>query len=80
MLQYCYRSACSIDLGQSVVITGGVYSERTVTQYKEDGDHTEMPQLVTGRLNHGCSSYTDSDNNIVMTNVNIHELLNYFST
>ena len=78
MLQYCYRYGCSIDLGQSVVITGGA-SMRTVTQYKEDGDYTQMPQLITGRYYHGCSSYTDSDSNMVRIISNIHGLLKYLS-
>ena len=77
MLQFCYRAACSIDMGQSVVITGGYNTKRTVTEYKEDGDHAEMPPLITGRYNHGCSSFMDSDNNMVRIISNIHELLKY---
>ena len=75
MLQYCYRRACSIDLGQSVVITGGYYTMRTVTQYSENGEAKELQELITGRYNHGCSYYTDSDNNMVMTisnNIEFH--------
>ena len=67
-------------MGQSVVITGGGYTKRTVTQYKEDGTATEMLQLITGRWNHGCSSYTDSNNNMVMTISNINVFVKYFST
>ena len=69
MLQYCYRRACSINLGQSVVITGGWYNGgvKTVTQYSENGDANELPELITERGGHGCSSYTDSNNNMVMT-------------
>ena len=46
---------------------------QTVTQYSEDGQGKELPQLKTGRLSHGCSSYTDHNNNIVilMTTLNI---------
>ena len=75
MLQYCYRGACSIDLGQSVVITGGGWpvAVRTVTQYSENGDAKELQELITGRYYHGCSSYTDSNNNMVMTISNIND-------
>ena len=65
MLQYCYSYACSIDLGKSVVITGGYNTEKTVTQYYEDGSFNELPQLITGRYYHGCSSYVDGNGNIV---------------
>ena len=65
MSQYCYSNACSIDIGQSVVITGGRYTKRKVTEYREDGQTKELPQLITGRQNHGCSSYVDNDYNNV---------------
>ena len=65
MLQYCYSAACSIDLGQSVVITGGYWTWKTVTEYKEDGTYKELPKLITGRWFHGCASYIDTDQNIV---------------
>ena len=58
--------ACSIDLGQTVVITGGDYSMRKVTEYDEDGQHTELAQLITGRRSHGCSSFSDKDGNNVI--------------
>ena len=72
MLQYCYSYACSIDLGQTVVFTGGLRNERTVTEYNEDGQSKVLPQLMTGRLYHGCSSYVDKDGNIVTTDKIYH--------
>ena len=65
MVQYCYSYVCAIDLGQSVVITGGEYTMKIVTQYYEDGSFNELPQLITGRYWHGCSSYVDGNGNIV---------------
>ena len=65
MLQYCYSWACGIDLGQSVVITGGLYTERIVIEYNEDGSFKELPQLNSGRREHGCGSYISDDRNIV---------------
>ena len=68
---YCCSYACAIDLGQTVVITGGQwYTMREVTEYSEDGQHKELPQLVTERHSHGCSSYVDTDGNIVKTCIN----------
>ena len=65
MLQYCYSRACAIDMGQTVIITGGYYAKRKVTEYNEDRLHKELPELITGRRYHGCSSFVDSDMNIV---------------
>ena len=70
MLQYCYRGACAIHLGQTVIITGGYGNMKKVSQYNEDGQHTELPELITRRYLHGCSSYIDSDNNIVKVLLN----------
>ena len=59
-------SSCSIDLGQSVVITGGGLSPYIrVLQYQEDGFSTELTKLNYGRRSHGCSSYVNAEQNIV---------------
>ena len=51
-----------------MVITGGSYDpSRRVAEYNEDGQHKELPQLITGRDGHGCSSYMNKDDNIVTT-------------
>ena len=70
MLQYCYSAACAIDMGQTVIITGGWNTMKKVTQYNEDGLHKELPELITGRRYHGCSSYVNSDKNIVKATLN----------
>ena len=60
--------ACGIELGSSVVITGGRYSLTTVTEYNEDGFIRYLPSLQQGRYQHGCSYYvnegTKVDNDI----------------
>ena len=63
---YCYSYACAIDLGQTVVITGGHWTMRRVTEYNEDGQTKELPKLDRGRRSHGCASYVDKENRIVM--------------
>ena len=60
-----YSNACSIDLGQSVVITGGYKNGRKVTEYNEDGKTRELPELIRSRDQHGCGSYVDQDDNVV---------------
>ena len=64
---YYYSQACGIDLGDSLVITGGYWGtgQKTVTEYTEDGQHKELPEMNTGRHYHGCSSFVDGANNIV---------------
>ena len=71
MIQYCYRVVCSIDLGESLVITGVGDTEKIVIQYFEDGSFKELPKLITGRSNHGCTSYVDGLENIVSI-ISIH--------
>ena len=57
--------SCLIGLGDSFVITGGKESPHKVTQYIQDGRLNELPELNVGRTSHGCSSYVDSNKNIV---------------
>ena len=39
---------------------------RRVTEYNEDGQTKELPKLDRGRRSHGCASYVDKENRIVM--------------
>ena len=39
---------------------------RKVFQYNRFGNWKELPSMLTGRRGHGCSSYRDDDNNIVL--------------
>jgi len=49
-------------MGTSVILTGGIYSPYTtrVSQYNQTGWVRDLPDLLQGRSNHGCSYY---DNN-----------------
>ena len=53
--------ACAINLGSSVIITGGVNFTTTVTEYNEDGWVSDLPDLHQGRWDHGCSYYNNDD-------------------
>lgn len=54
-----------IDLGDSVVISGGNPGKTKVIEMKEDGSVTNLQDMINKRYSHGCGSYIDSDNNIV---------------
>ena len=56
-------AACAINLGSSVIMTGGGYttSTTTVSQYNEAGWVRDLPDLLQGRRQHGCSSYDNDD-------------------
>ena len=60
----CYfSSACAINLGSSVILTGGWEDSDVATrvsEYNEDGYVRDLPPLQQGRDNHGCS-YFDND-------------------
>merc|ERR1712066_664929 len=60
-LDYSTYDACAINLGTTVVITGGFDSRTEVTEYSEAGPTgRDLPHLQQGRYWHGCS-YFDND-------------------
>ena len=54
---YNYSRACGIPDEETVIITGGTYSQNTVSVYTVDGWQQDLPPLNTGRFGHACSSY-----------------------
>ena len=73
----CFSDACAINMGDSVILTGGVfawYSQTKVTELRMDGSYTKLPELNQGRYSHGCASYLDEYGNKV-TIVNSVKLL-----
>ena len=54
---YIYRAACAIPEEDSLVITGGLHTLRTVSRYSITGWVGDLAELNVGRRNHGCSSY-----------------------
>ena len=73
------KYTCSIDLGETIVITGGGYTKSDVSEYNEFGFHKELPKLKNGRYGHGCSSYVDSDYNMVRKQIMMQYLLSLFT-
>jgi len=64
-LQYNTYSACSIQLEETVVITGGSNTLSTASIYSIDGWVEDLPDLLTGRYKHGCGHYINNNDKMV---------------
>ena len=62
-----YRKACSIPLGDHVVITGGFWSRSKVVRYGEAGWERDLPSLNTGREEHGCTAFMSEGQQVRLT-------------
>ena len=65
-----YRWACSINLGDEVVLTGGFRDNRgvtTVSRYDKDGWVRDMPSLKQGRAEHGCTAFMTGEEQVRLT-------------
>ena len=60
-----FSHACTIQLDDKVVVTGGYDIETKVSVYSISGWVEDLPDLNTGREQHGCGHYADENNNIV---------------
>ena len=60
-----FREACSIQLDDKFIVTGGQYNMTTVSVYDIGGWVEDLPDLNDGRCNHGCGHYVDNNNDIV---------------
>ena len=65
---YCSQ-ACAINLGSSVILTGGRNSLTTVSEYNEAGYVKNLPPLLQGRYAHGCSFYDNEEGTKVGTKI-----------
>ena len=71
---YCnivyYSAACAIPdpVTDTVVVTGGDYTMKTVVRYGQQGWLGDLPGLIIGRRFHACSSYM-SDKRVVSRNI-----------
>ena len=65
------RSACSIELEELVILTGGEDTLTKVTVYNKDGFLADWPGLQTGRHSHGCGHFVNSDNEVVRQGLNL---------
>ena len=62
-----FRNACALPFVDHVILTGGGQPAEVqrVVKYDKAGWVEDLPSLITGRKNHGCSHYTDTSNNLV---------------
>ena len=44
-----------------MILTGGTYSRNRVSEYSETGFTRDLPQLLQGRGNHGCSYFENEE-------------------
>ena len=82
LLTFYFSRACDINLGSSVILTGGSHTggSHTVSQYNETGWEKDLPTLQTGRYGHSCAYYINAVGSKVC-NINInYYLLNTFQT
>jgi len=57
-MQYNTMYACSIVDSGTLLVTGGEYTQRTVSRYNTAGFVEDLPALNEGRYYHGCGAYT----------------------
>ena len=62
-----HRSACAISDGDSVLLTGGYFSQQRVSRYDATGYEDDLPRLNQMRDNHGCGLYLRQDGTKVST-------------
>ena len=50
-------------MGTSVILTGGSYTDTftRVSQYNQAGWVRDLPDLLQGRKNHGCTYYDNNE-------------------
>jgi len=65
-LKYDTSSACTIELDDQVIVTGGHYTLTRVDIYTMNGWVRELPDLISGRRRHGCGHYFNNDNKMVL--------------
>merc|ERR1719474_1134832 len=60
-LKYNTREACSIELPEMFILTGGYDTRTTVSRYSTSGWMEDLPQLNEERRSHGCGFFYNDD-------------------
>ena len=58
-------NACSIELDDQVIVTGGVLGMTRVDVYTMQGWSRRLADLNIGRYKHGCGQYTNDEDKMV---------------
>ena len=62
---FLFSHACAIPDEDSVVLTGGMFTENKVSRYQMDQGWVEdLPELKFGRVYHGCAAFTKDDKQV----------------
>ena len=59
-----FRHACSIELDDKVILTGGLYATHVMgkaTVYNHSGFVEDLPELNVKRRQHGCGHFVDEN-------------------
>ena len=56
---------CSVQMEETVIITGGYDIKTKVTVYNTEGFLAKWPDMNTGRYSHGCGHFVNTDNQVV---------------
>jgi len=60
-LKYNTKYACSIELPEMFILTGGFDTLTTVSRYSTSGWMEDLPELNEGRRGHGCGYFYNDD-------------------
>lgn len=64
-LKYDTILACGIQHDNVLIITGGTRNYATVSKYNIEGWVSDLPNLKSGRSNHGCAHYYSNSNELI---------------
>ena len=58
---FYFSNACSIELPEMFILTGGYHTLKTVSRYSTSGWMEDLPELNEGRYHHGCGYFFNDD-------------------
>ena len=64
-----FSSACSIEMPEMFILTGGLDTLKTVSRYSTTGWMEDLPELNEGRWQHGCGFFYNDDMQRVSKNI-----------
>ena len=60
------RYACAVEVGNTLLVTGGYYTLNTVIRYNQNGAFSIQRSLNVGRQKHACATYLNDNGDIVI--------------
>merc|ERR1719300_1471774 len=79
-LKYDTKLACSIEMPEMFILTGGFNTLTTVSRYSSSGWMEDLPELNEGRIHHGCGFFYNDDMQRVFLVAGGSDYPNYFSS